>query len=243
MKLNQLIAIVTGAKTQTQKTVTGIYKKIQSTELMVGISRKYTPKDEEGESLPAERKLVQFTADKAIGEAIEAWGRTWDLIADQDKANTTASVNVSIDGNVLLLDVNVLHLLFLEKQLVDVKTFVEKLPTLDPAEKWEWDDAQGCYATEPFETTKSKKLRRNHVKAEATKEHPAQVEVYTEDVIIGNWSTIKYCGALTVERKKKFLKRITKVQEAIKIAREEANMVEVSRNSEDDNILDYIFED
>jgi hypothetical protein len=243
MKLNQLIAIVTGAKTQTQKTVTGIHKKVQNADLVAGISRKYAPKDDDGDKLPSERKLIQYTADKAISDAIESWGKTWDMIADQDKANATASADVTVGDEILTLNVNVLHLLFLEKQLTDVKTFVEKLPTLDPSERWEWNEGQGAYATEAYETTKSKKLLRNHVKAEATPEHAAQVEVYTEDTIVGTWSTIKYSGALTVERKKKMLERITNVQEAVKKAREEANMTDVVRDSEDGNILDYIFKD
>jgi hypothetical protein len=241
MKLNQVIAIVTGAKTQTQKTVTGIYKKIQNTDLMSGISRKYVPKDEEGETLPPERKLIQYSVNQAIDEATASWAKTWDMIANQDNANASAFANVNVDGDALLVRVNVLHLLFLEKQLVDVKTFVEKLPTLDPAEKWYWDTAQGCYATDPYEKTRSKKIPRNHVKAEATEHHPAQVEVYMEDVIVGNWSTIKYSGAMTVETKKKMLERITKVQEAVKIAREEANSIDVSDSSEDSNLLEYIF--
>jgi hypothetical protein len=34
------------------------------------------------------------------------------------------------------------------------------------------------------------------VKAEATEKHPAQVEVYHEDVVVGQWKTVKFSGAL-----------------------------------------------
>lgn len=41
---------------------------------------------------------------------------------------------------------------------------------------------------------------RNHVKAEATDKHPAQVEVYHEDVPVGYWTTVKFSGALPARR-------------------------------------------
>src|SRR5918911_505434 len=48
------------------------------------------------------------------------------------------------------------------------------------AEAWSFDEATDAYATAPTQTTRSKKVPRNHVKAEATEKHPAQVEMYFE---------------------------------------------------------------
>jgi hypothetical protein len=115
------------------------------------------------------------------------------------------------------------YLLLLERQLVDLRTFIDKLPVLDAAESWEFDPVQDCYATGAVETTKTRKVPRNHVKAEATKEHPAQVEVYYEDVTIGRWRTVKYSGALPASRVHELRDRVEHLQEAVKFAREEAN--------------------
>ena len=87
-----------------------------------------------------------------------------------------------MDGSTLLRDVPVSYLLFLEKQLVDLHTFVKKLPVLDAAESWTIDPSADCWRTEAVRTMRTKKVPRNHVKAEATEKHPAQVEVYYEDV-------------------------------------------------------------
>ena len=66
------------------------------------------------------------------------------------------------------------------------------------------------------------------MKAEATEKHPAQVEVYYEDVVVGHWRTVKFSGALPASRVKELLERVDKLQQAVKFAREEANDSEVT---------------
>lgn len=90
-------------------------------------------------------------------------------------------------------------------------------------------------------TTKTKKVPRNHVKAEATEHHPAQVEVYYEDVTVGNWRTIKFSGALPAKRVNELLARVERVQEVVKFAREEANSIEVEDVKTGEVILGYLF--
>ena len=128
-----------------------------------------------------------------------------------------------MDGTVLASDIPVTYLLFLEKQLADLQTFVTKLPVLDAAETWSYDEATDAYATPPTQTTRSKKVPRNHVKAEATEKHPAQVEMYFEDVLVGYWTTVKFSGALPQARVNELRARVIKLSEAVKIAREQAN--------------------
>ena len=241
MKLNQLIAIVNGEKTKVQKNISELYKKIQHPELMVGISRKYTPVDDEGEKLPEEHKRIQFKAGEALEDAREIYGEMWDLVFSQDDANCKARADIVVDGVTILTNVPVTHLLYLEKQLTDLYTFVSKLPTLDPGEEWKYDTAIGCFACKPKDGIRTKKVPRNHVKAEATKEHPAQVEVYTEDVVIGYWKTFNYSAALETIQKVEILENIDKLKRAVKMAREEANSIEVSVSNISKNIFEYVF--
>jgi len=84
-----------------------------------------------------------------------------------------ARADVVIDGQTIATDVPVTYLLFLEKQLVDLHTFVKKLPVLDAAESWVRDDSTDSWRTEAVRTIRTKKVPRNHVKAEATDKHPA----------------------------------------------------------------------
>ena len=226
-KLNQVIAIVAGKKSQTQKAITEVYQQLQKPVLLEGISRTYRPKDEDGEQFPPEKKLVQLKATDAIGAFSVALTDLMDTVFAQDCTNQIATADVKVDGKVLLEKAPVTYLLFLEKQLVDIHTFVDKLPTLDPAEKWNFNKETDCYSSDPYQTAKTKKIPRNHVKAEATKEHPAQVEMYTEDVMVGNWTTMKFSGAIPASGKSRMLEKVRKLQEAVKFAREEANGREV----------------
>jgi len=182
-------------------------------------------------------------AGDVINATVETLTRLLDVTATKDWANTAARADVAVDGRTILADVPVTYLLFLEKQLVDLRTFIGKLPVLDAAESWTFDEAQDCYATGAVETTKTRKVPRNHVKAEATKEHPAQVEVYYEDVTVGWWRTVKFSGALPATRVHELLARVERLQEAVKFAREAANAAEVTDRHVGRAVLDYVFID
>jgi hypothetical protein len=240
-KLNQIIAISAGKKSQTHKTITEAYQNLQKASLLEGISRTYKPKDDEGEQLPPEKKTVQLKVKESIGSVGAALTELFDVVATQDHANCLAKANVLVDNVAVLKDVPVTTLLFLEKQLVDIHTFVEKLPTLDPGEVWNYNPDVDQYASESYQTTKTKKVLKNHVKAEATKEHPAQVETYTEDVVVGYWTTVKFSAAIPAKEKNEILDRVRKLQEAVKCAREEANGMEVESKRIGGAVLQYIF--
>ena len=211
--------------------------------LISGISRSYQPRDDEGDRLPPESTRVQVKADDVLAEVAQILTRLFDVTLTKDVANCTAVADVVMDGTPLLKAVPVTYLLFLEKQLTDVHTFVAKLPLLDPAEDWEdaVDPVTGCWKTRPAQTVRSKKVPRNHEVAAATKEHPAQVQVYTEDVPAGDWTTVKYSGALPATRVRTLLDRVEELQRAVKYAREEANGTEVADRQAGEIIFGYLF--
>jgi hypothetical protein len=240
-KLNQIIAITAGKKSQSHKTITDAYQNLQKSSSLEGISRTYKPKDDEGEQFPSEKKLVQLRVKDAIRNIAGALTELFDIVATQDNANCQAKANIVVDGATVLKEVPVTTLLFLEKQLVDIHTFVEKLPTLDPGEAWNYSADVDYYASEPYQTTKTKKVMKNHVKTEATKEHPAQVETYTEDIVVGQWTTVKFSGAVPAKERNEMLERVRKLQEAVKCAREEANSMDVESKKIGNAVLQYIF--
>jgi hypothetical protein len=240
-RLNQIIAVEKGVKSRSFQELTEAHHQLQKANLLSGISRTYRPKDEEGEQLPPESTRVQVRAQDAIRQTVESLTKLFDVVATKDWANCTAKANVVVDGNILLKDVPATYLLFLEKQLVDLHTFVKKLPTLDTSETWVYDSSADAYATEPVQTVKTKKIPRNHVKAEATDKHPAQVEVYYEDVTVGYWRTVKFSGSLPAQRVNELLGRVEKLQQAVKFAREEANNLEAPDQKVGDKVLNFIF--
>lgn len=241
-KLNQIIAIEKGVKNDTHRDITNYHHQLQKTQLLSGISRTYRPKDDEGEKLPPESTKLQVNAQDALTTAVEAFAKLFAITLEKDGTNLHALADIVVDGQVLLSDVSVPYLLFLEKHLTELKTVVAKLPILDPSETWQPDDTSGAWASAPVETTRTKKIPRNHVKAEATDKHPAQVEMFFEDVVVGYWKTIKFSGAVHRKLVSDLLVKIEKVQKAVKFAREEANNTEVRVDGTTSRrILDYIF--
>jgi len=240
-KLNQIIAIEKSTKGRSFQELTEAHHQLQKQTLLAGISRTYRPRDEEGEQLPPESTKVQVKAQDIIRQTVESLTKIFDVTATKDWANTRAKADVTVDGTVLLSQVPATYLLFLEKQLVDLHTFIKKLPVLDAAETWAFDASADCWATEPVQTLRTKKVPRNHVKAEATEKHPAQVEVYYEDVTVGTWRTVKFSGALPAQRVNELLSRVEKLQEAVKFAREEANNLEVEEQKVGEKVLNHLF--
>jgi len=240
-KLSQIIAVEKGVKSDATRRFTDLHRDVQKAPLLSGLSRSYQPRDEDGDALPAESTKVQVNAEDVLTETAAVLTRLFDVTATKDHANTAARADVMVDGEPIVRDVPVTYLLFLEKQLTDLHTFVAKLPVLDPAEDWLPDPNRGCYATAPVKTVRSKKVPRNHVVAEATKEHPAQVQVYMEDIPAGDWTTVKFSGALPAERARILLERVTRLQAAVKYAREEANGTVVTDQHVGEAVFGYLF--
>ncbi|MFJ4838926.1 hypothetical protein [Streptomyces sp. NPDC088746] len=240
-KLNQIIAVEKGVKSKSLQDITAAHHKVQKPALLAGISRTYQPKDEEGEQLPPESARVQIKAEEALREMSASLTRLFDVTATKDWANCSARADVTVDGRTVVSEVPVSYLLFLEKQLTDLHTFVKKLPVLDASESWSLDPSTDLWKTDPVRTIRTKKVPRNHVKAEATDKHPAQVDVYYEDVPLGYWTTVKFSGALPARRVNELLERVEKLQHAVKFAREEANSAEVTDRRVGDAVFGYLF--
>jgi hypothetical protein len=240
-KLNQIIAVEKGVKATSQSELTKQYQLLQKTGLLAGLSRTYTPKDEEGEELPPEQTRVQVQADAVLRRVAEVMTRYFDVTATKEWANVQAKADVVVDGRTLLRDVPVTYLLFLEKRLTDIHTLIEHLPLLDAADPWQYDPSTDAYRTEPTKTVRTKKVPRNHVKAEATEHHPAQVEMYYEDIPVGTWTTVKFSGALPAARVNELRDRVEKLQAAVLQAREEANEIEVTDQKIGDAVFGYLF--
>ena len=248
-KLCQIVAVVNGKKTRMEKEVTEVYHKFQKP-IFDGLLKTYMPgseaTDAEGkplpqETFPDEKKKIIYTVEKAFTDIVTALGDPIDCTAQQDYTNCKAKADVVVEGKVILSQVPVTHLLWLEKQVVDLRTNLNAIPTLDPKEDWEWDDTMSCYATKPEFSNKPKKVQKVLVKYPATKEHPAQTEMVTEDVIQGTWKTIKYSSAIPEDDKRKICRRVDQLVEAVKKAREEANQIDIENVKISDKIFGFVF--
>lgn len=241
-RLNQIIAIEKGVKAQTTRVETDLYHNLDKKPLFAGLTRTYTPKDEEdGDRLPAEQVSVQIKSEDVLAQLTAALTRLIDITATKDAANTQAKADVTVDGTVVISGVPVTTLMFLEKELEKLAAFVGRLPVLDPTMSWQYDAARGVHTSAPVQTVRTKKIPRNHVLYEATKEHPAQVQMFTEDVIVGTWEKIEFSGALPADRIAGISSRLDKLRTAVKFAREEANTIEVTDFHYGEDVLNYLF--
>jgi hypothetical protein len=241
-KLNQVLAIEKATKGRVASELTDLHHALQKPALLTGFAKTYQKKDEDGDDHPPERQKVQVVAGEMLRRAGRLMMELFDVTATKDWANCQAKADVVIDGRVIVEGAPATFLLFVEKQLTDLNTFVSKIPVLDPAEDWAFDEAANIYKTDAVQTTRTKKVQRPIVLYGATKEHPAQTQLITEDVSVGTWVTIKHSGALPAPQKDALLERIRRLAEAVKFAREQANATEATRKDVGQRLLDYLLD-
>lgn len=242
MKLNQILAIEKEVKTRVYSEITALHKACQKPALFNGFTKAYNRKSEDGEEYPTEVQYIQQRADTAISDLCAKLAELFDIVAAKDAANRQASADVRDEhGDVLLTAVPATTLLFLEKQLNDIRTFVEALPVLEGTERWELDSTTGHYRTAPTQTSRTKKIARPIVLYPATVEHPAQTQLITEDVIVGYWDQVKISAAIPPQVKQRYLDKINALSKSVKQAREEANLVVAPEIKIGETIFKHLF--
>jgi hypothetical protein len=240
-KLHAVIAIEKGVKARVYAEITELHKRAQKPEPFGGYVKSYKPRTEGDELFPPERKRVELTTREVLALVATRQAELFDVIATKDWGNRIAKADIILDGRVLLTDAPATYLLFLEKQLVDMRTFIDKMPVLDESEDWTRDPNGDLYKTGATITYKTRKVQRPLVLYHATTEHPAQAQVISEDVIVGEWEKVSHSGAFPVPEKRAILERIDRLLIAVKGARERANDVAVERREAGKAIFDYLF--
>jgi hypothetical protein len=240
-KLNQVLAVEKKIKNQVERDRTDLYKNIQKAELFKGHFHRYSPVDDEGEPQPDNAKPVQLKAEDALNQFRGFMTELYDVIATKDVTNTTTMATVKVGDATIIKDVPVSYLLYLEKELVHWETVIRHMPVLDPGQNWTYDKNKGVHVSEEYVTYRTKKVPRTHIKYDATPEHPAQTEMYTEDVQIGSWVKQDFSGALPADRKTQILQRIHELTKAVKFAREDANTTPAVEKSVGKKVFDFIF--
>jgi hypothetical protein len=239
-KLNQVIAIEKSVKSRVKSEQSEVYKAAQKPTLFDGFTKTYAPRTEDEERQPPQSQRVQKNAIELLRHVGTQLAELLDVTASKDYANCRATADVVVDGTVLIAKAPVTFLLFVEKELTDLHTFVSTLPTLDLAEEWTLDSGSSLYKTPPTETSRTKKLQKPIVLYPHSEEHPAQTQLITEDVTVGHWVTVKLSGALPEQQRKNLLAKIEKVQKAVKYAREEANNVEAPEQKLGDRLFQWL---
>jgi hypothetical protein len=239
--LHQIIAIEKNVKQRVYSEVGDLFKSVQKPELFNGLSRTYQPINDDGENLPPETKRVQITAEVILARLAQLHTEAMDVEAAKDWTNLRARADVVIDDKVLIKDAPATYLLYLEKQLTDLRTFIGQLPVLDEAESWKKDESSPLHRAETQKTHRTRKVQKPIVLYQATDKHPAQTQLITEDVIDGHWTIAKTSGAIPMSRGKELMERVNKLTDAVKMAREQANATAVEEPKVGSNLFAFLF--
>lgn len=241
-KLHQILAVEADVRNQAQKDLTQAHHGLQKAEMLAGQNRRYQPIKDDGEKLPPEGNLRQTRVPKVIQETAAILAKMFDVTATRDFANMGAKADVVVGGVTLIKDAPAPFLLWLEKRLADLHTFVCKLPTLPADTEWEWDGNQMCYRNaQEIKTHRTMKREDFQVVVPATEHHPAQIAKVVKDEIAGYWTTIKYSGAIKVEEVAEMKERVELLMKEVKYAREKANQVEVQDQRLGAEVMKYVF--
>jgi hypothetical protein len=240
-KLNQVIALEKSIKSRSCSKISELHKLSQKSDLFNGFIKTYSKKDEDGEEFPQEKKKVQLNAIEQLNNFSDSLTELFDITAIKDFTNCNAFADIVVDGKVLVEKAPTTFILFLEKQVNDIRTFVNNIPVLDEAEDWSKDDNSGLYKTNSVKTHKTKKLQKPIILAEATDKHQAITQLITEDVVVGYWDTIKHSGSLPLPVKTAIIERINKFADAVKTAREKANITDTEEKKIGNQIFKYLF--
>lgn len=242
MKLHQALALHKQAFSLGESSLTRVYHVLQKPALLASIFRTYSPKKEDGQQLPSEGSTrIQLRVPTTLAEAVPALVRQMDIQATVDTGNQSAKANIVVHGVVLVEDVSVETLLFLEKKIkIIISQILDNLPLVDDAEEWE-DAGDGLsWRTKPTEKTKTDKVPHAFVKAASTDKHPAQVDTVFLDEVVGTWTTVRFSGALKASQKADLLAKARTLLEAVQIARGEANSTEVQDKKIGQVIFDFL---
>lgn len=224
-RLHTIAALHRGTRERATRQLTDLHRESQKTNLYEGLAKRYTPLDELDVDRPADvDQPVQLRADDVLNDLVETLTTAWDVEATLERTNQEATADIVVDGDLLVAAVPATFLLHLQKQLDNVRTFIDKLPTLPTGETWAYDPVAGYHVTRPVRTGSTRKKPTALVLYPATDKHPAQTQAYNEDVVVGHWETVKRSGALTVAHKRELLRRVNQLQDAVKEARQRANM-------------------
>jgi hypothetical protein len=208
-----------------------------------GFYKTFLPSEEGGVNFPPESKHVVETVENKLDYIFKSVNQMIDVELMKEFTNTTTKADLILpNGKVLLKDAPAPAFLFLEKAIVSLRNMVKLTPTLPPDEIWkEHPNKDRIWKTDEIKTAKTQKEQVPIVMYPATEFHPAQTQMISKDVRVGEWSSIKESGAIPVEIKAKWLNNLDILENAIKKAKARANDCEIVDVKVAKAIQEFIF--
>jgi len=242
-QLHQLLAVENDRKKQADNIIAETCETFSKKhEHFDGIIKIYNSFDEADQKIPPETKEIVTTVKQKLDYSQQAIVKGIDAQISKEETNSSGTVKAELKiDNVTFGDLSATSLLALESFLVKIRAVYKVIPTLDPTKKWILKD--GVYETENEIKYRTEKKIEKIVKYEATKEHPAQVDLLNIDKQVGEYLTTYKSGKISTVQKSKLLEKIDSLIDAVKSARSKANESEVKNVKIGDKIFKYINSD
>lgn len=244
-QLHQLLAVENDRKQkalQIVKETATVFQKKQ--DHFDGLQKSYHPYEEGGQKVEPEIKEIVTTVDEKLSYTQKSVVIAIDATISKEETNASGMVRAQLEvGEKDFGELSATSLLALESWLNAIRTFYKEIPTLDPVKTWVPDqeaEKKGVFRTEVETKYRTQKTEMPMIMYDATKEHPAQVQVVTKDVQVGEYHTVYRSGKITPAKKSEVLGRIDDLVDAIKRARARANKAEVLHKKIGKAIFDFI---
>lgn len=247
-KLHEILAVEADKEGIAQRIIDetkNIFKSKHS--LFQGFNKKLVMKEEGhemAEKAGSEQLIVSTTVNARLDytcKSIIAW---LDVVSAKEHTNqSNAKADLIIDGKVLVKDLPATFLLGMETKLKKIREIYNLMPTLPPGVQWIPDAVipDTYNVKDPEVKSKTKKTPQFRIMDKATPHHPAQIEKWTEDTVVGTFTTTHSSGMITAQRKMRLLGRVDILQQAFKQARQRANNVDIAPATDVGKIIfDYI---
>jgi hypothetical protein len=243
-QLHQLLAVENGRKQQAvnimNETINTFQKK---TDHFDGLTKIYSAFEEGGQEVPPETKEVKETVPSKINYAKKSIIKAIDAQLSKEESNASGIVRAELlVKGVSFGELSSTSLLALESHMLKVRAVYKAIPTLDPVRKWNKDEF-GIYITDSEVKYKTSKKQQVITLYEATKEHPAQVQLDYVDTQVGQYDTTYKSGKITPKQKSDLLAKIDNIIDAVKRARAKANQAEIVEMKIGNKLFDYINKD
>lgn len=199
---------------------------------------------DKGEEGTTDYVSMTTTVPYELNKVGNAFSEYLDVVFQKEFANTEANADLALGKFKIGSAIPATFLLGLETKLAILRKVISAIPTHASGLEWDADEnfrfPGVAKLKKPEITNKTKSTLKPFILVGPTKEHPAQVEKLKEDVVVGKYTNYRWSGMMSGTRKNEMLKRLDKLSETVKIARQKANEQEVNNLAIGDKIIDYI---
>ena len=245
-KQHQLLAVLAGLQGAAVKIANETQRTFAEKHgLFLGLNKTYKPSEEEGDKMPSEgNPEVSTTVGEKLDHLANIFSPYIDGLFQVEATNQIAKANIDIDG-LFLAGIPATFLIQFDKKLSILRDVLNAIPTLDPKRTWSEDEdaGAGIHRGSSDVTYRNKKVLKTLIKYEATEKHPAQTEVYNEEVRVGQYTTDHWSGMLTPRKKFEIMARLDILQRAVKQALSQANDTEHVTSQVAGGVFKYLFGD